>query len=281
MRGLRKSLIARIEQIQAETGHEATKGLEIEAAVRKTFSLYIPKQFGVESGFVHSLHPIDNGESFEVWKDDRQIDVLFTYGDSGLVLSPEQNLKVFPLESILGFMEITTTLDAQKLQCDFDKVSGLKRQVRRYCYCSVATARNYGFMDNAEYEQLPEASRQYPRNHYVVVAYNDLEPRFFYFATTSDWKKPETVCRNLQKVSRDLGVHLHGMLILDQGFFRIAPTRKNNQVEYIDEPEIGMAYFMHTLIDALNTFEKIPPGTTIPLDFYLGIDRASMKLWSS
>jgi len=280
MKGLRKILSARIEQIQAQTGHEATKGSEIEIAVRDVLSLYIPKQFYVESGFVQSLYPSGDRQSFKVWKDDRQIDVLFTYGDTGLVLSPEQNLKVFPLESVLGFMEVTTKLDAEKLHDDFEKVSGLKRQVRRYCYCSVATARRYKFLDDESYGQLPEACRKFPRNHSVIVEYNDLEPRFYYFAATSKWKKPETICRNIQKASIQYGVHLHGMLILDEGFLRLSPTEMG-QVDYIDDPEVGMGRFMHGLIDSLNTFAKIPPGTTIPLDAYLGIKDVSMKTWPS
>lgn len=281
MKGLRQNLESSIAQIQAVTGHEATKGLEIEDAVRRAFSLYIPQKFSVESGFVHSLHPCDDGQSFEVWKDDRQIDVLFTYGDTGLVLSPEQNLKVFPLESILGFMEVTTNLNAKKLHEDFEKVSGLKRQVRRYCYCSVAIARKCNFLDDEGFEQLPARCREFPRNHSIIVEYNDLEPRFFYFATTSKWKKPETICKNLKKASAAFAVHLHGMLILDQGFFRISPISGNSQVDYIDDPEVGMGRFMHGLIDSLNTFAKIPPGTTIPLDAYLGINRVQLKQWPS
>ncbi len=281
MKGLRQVLSSKIAQIQAVTGHEATKGIEIENAVRNAFSLYIPKRFSVESGFVHSLHPSDNGQTFEVWKDDRQIDVLFTYGDTGLVLSPEQNLKVFPLESILGFMEVTTNLSAEKLHEDFEKVSGLKRQVQRYCYCSVEIAQKYNFLDDESYERLPEICRKFPRNHSIIVEYNDLEPRFYYFAATSKWKKSDTICKNLKQASTNFGVHLHGMLILDQGFFRISPTVGSSQVDYIDDPEVAMGRFMHGLIDSLNTFAKIPPGTTIPLDAYLGIHEVQMKQWSS
>ena len=105
----------------------------------------------------------------------------------------------------------------------------------------------------------------------VDVTLSDLEPRFFYFAFTTEWKTLKSICGNLADAGKDLGVHLHGMMILDKGYFKHTPTDDPStayQISYILEPKQAFIVFIHDIIDSLQTFDPIPPGATIPIDRY-------------
>jgi hypothetical protein len=116
-----------------------------------------------------------------------------------------------------------------------------------------------------------ERARKFGRNYRVVVPYNDLEPRFYYFAYSTTWCDPETICQNIHEVIEDFGVHLHGMLILDKGFFRKGTGSEEIKYIYMQDLDQAFVIFMHSFIDSLMTFVKIPEGTSIPLDIYQGV----------
>ena len=273
---IREVLASQIALAVDAVPHDGDMGHTIEDILRKVLREYVPKRFGVERGFVRSLGKEMSPEEL-MWKS-RSMDVLFTHGDSGLVLSSQPNTKVFPLESVLGFMEVTKTVDRQKLREDFEKVQELKHQVLRYCWCSIAKAEAMGVLNMEDYcarANIPiERARRFSRNYRVVVPYNDLEPRFYYFAYSTTWTDSETVCRNIHEAIQDFGVHLHGMLILDKGFFRRDTGSEEVTYDYYTEDlDQAFALFMHSLIDSLMTFVKIPEGTSIPLDIYQGVTR--------
>ncbi len=270
---VREVLASQIALAVDTVPHDGDMGHTIEDILRKVLREYIPKRFDVERGFVRSLGKEMTPEELK-WKS-HSMDILFTHGDSGLVLSSQPNTKVFPLESVLGFMEVTKTVDRQKFREDFEKVQELKRQVRRYCWCSIAKAEAMGVLNLEDYcakANIPvERARKFSRNYRVVVPYNDLEPRFYYFAYSTTWSDPETICRNIDEAIEDFGVHLHGMLILDKGFFRRDTGSEEVVYNYTQDLDQAFAIFMHNLIDSLMTFVKIPEGTSIPLDIYQDI----------
>lgn len=270
---VREVLASQIALAVDTVPHDADMGHTIEDILRKVLREYIPKRFSVERGFVRSLGKERTPEELK-WKS-HSVDILFTHGDSGLVLSSQPNTKVFPLESVLGFMEVTKTVDRQKLRKDFLKVRDLKHQVHRYCWCSLSKAEELGVLKLEDYcakKNMPlEETRKFARNYREVVLYNDLEPRFYYFAYSTSWNDPETICQNIYEASEEFDVHLHGMLILDRGLFRRNTVRGQVVYNYIQDLDEAFALFMHSLIDSLMTFTKIPEGTSIPLDIYQGV----------
>jgi hypothetical protein len=277
---IREVLASKIALAIANVPHDGDLGHTIEDLLREVLREYIPKRFSVERGFVRSLGKEMNPQELK-WKS-YSVDILFTHGDSGLVLSSQPNTKVFPLESVLGFMEVTKTVDRQKLRDDFQKVRELKQQVRRYCWCSLSRAQELNALNLEDYcakTNIPlETARKFARNFRVVVPYNDLEPRFFYFANSTDWSDPKTICQNIYEASEEFGVHLHGMLILDRGLFR--RDVGSGQVIYILDLDEAFALFMHILIDSLMTFAKIPEGTSIPLDIYQGVTHSKYETYT-
>ena len=242
---IREVLASQIALAVDTVPHDGDMGHTIEDILRKILREYIPKRFSVERGSVRSLGKDMTPEELK-WKS-HSVDILFTHGDSGLVLSSQPNTKIFPLESVLGFMEVTKTIDREKLREDFDKAQELKHQVRRYCWCSIAKAEALG-LDLEEYcaraKMSLEQARKFGRNYRVVLPYNDLEPRFYYFAYSTTWCDPETICQNNHEASEDFGVHLHGMLILDKGFFRRDTGSEKAVYQYTEDLDEAFALFM-------------------------------------
>lgn len=89
--------------------------------------------------------------------------------------------------------------------------------------------------------------------------------------------KPETICNNIAEANAKFGVHCHGLLILDKGYFRRDSSKDDVVFGYIEDPDESFFMFMHSLIDSLMTFTKVPEGTSIPLDIYLGKGESTFK----
>lgn len=280
MMSIREVLASQIALAVDTVPHSGDMGHTIEDILRKVLREYIPKRFSVERGFVRSLGLSLSPKELQ-WRS-HSVDILFTYGDSGLVLSSQPNTKVFPLESALGFMEVTKTISHSKLREDFDKVKELKHQVRRYCLSSISRARELRIPDLDQHLANlgidSEKEQKFGRNYRIVIPYNDLEPRFYYFAyTTEDWTNPETICQNISDASQEYAVHLHGLLILNKGLFQRNTGTDGIVYEYTEDLDDAFTLFMHSLIDSLMTFVKIPEGTSIPLDIYQGITERRFK----
>ncbi len=242
--------------------HKGETGRNIEAIIQKALRDYIPHAFGIETGFVRSLEA-------PAWQS-RQIDILFTRQDVCHPLAVFPDTKVFPIESIVGFMEVTKTIDRAKLTKDFKKVADLKHKVRRHFRMPTATARQFGLLRDSP---PPQSEKEVLRERItrIVIELNDLEPRFFYFAFTSKWKNIESICQNLASVGRELGVHLHGMMILDRGYFKHTPTddpQTAYRISYLTDPNQAYIMFIHDIIDSLQTFDQVPSSAAIPLDLY-------------
>lgn len=284
----REVLAALISAADRDIAHRLTKGLAAEEIVRSFLSDYVPRRFGIETGFVKSLDQKPDG-AFDVWCDDRQLDVIFTYGDTGLALATQPNAKVFPLEAVIGVMEVTTFLDNKKLKTDIKKVKGVKSRDKRYCVASIARLRQLTRDRGMELDLESAAAdlgipvnelQRGERNYTAVMRYGDLQPRFYYLASTSVWRTPGTVCKNISAASKKHHVHLHGMMILDLGFFRQRPAADPPEFEYIDDPDRAFHVFISQLVSSLMTFDKLPEGTSIPLDAYRGILDKGFKTWN-
>jgi hypothetical protein len=198
-----------------------------------------------------------------------QIDLLFTRQDIGYPLAVLPGTKIFPIESIIGFMEVTKTLDKKKLENDFKKIASLKHRVQRHYTIPTNVARRMGIIPSTETQTDQEQLMD--RITRVSIKTSDLEPRFFYFAFSTYWKNIPIICKNISDVGKKYKVHLHGMLILNTGYYKHTPTddpRTAYNVSYIKEMPSAFITFIHELIDALQTFSIVPETATVPLASY-------------
>ncbi len=256
-----KEIEARINSVISVLRHHGEAGRNIEEIVRLAIRDYIPLKFGIETGFVRSLDDPN-------WQSN-QIDLLFTRQDTGHPLAVFPGTKVFPIESVVGFMEITKKINKKKLQLDFEKVVDLKHKKSRFYTLPTNVARTMGILPPKENPTAQDILND--RISRVPIVSTDLEPRFFYFAFSTDWKKSKTICKNIAAVGKKQKVHLHGMLILNTGYFKHTPTsdpKTAYRISYITDFPGAYIAFIHDLIDALQTFTIVPETATVPISKY-------------
>lgn len=268
-----KELESRISTVVAVLKHHGEAGRNIEEIVRQTIREYVPQKFGIETGFVRSLED-PNWES-------SQIDLLLTRQDTGHPLAVFPGTKVFPIESVIGFIEVTKMLDRQKLEDDFQKVKDLKHMVKRHYTVPTNIARMMGVLPKVEDQSEEELLRD--RITRVAIQSMDLEPRFFYFAFSTEWKKTKTICENIASMGQKHRTHLHGMLLLDTGYFKHTPTsdpKTAYEISYVTDIPSAFIMFVHDLIDALQTFTIPPEQATVPLSEY-NLVKAKYQKWKA
>ena len=239
--------------------HHGETGSNLEFAVRDFLGEYLPGNFGIESGFVRSLDDLS-------WQS-RQIDVLLTRKDIGQALAVLPGSKVFPIEALVGFMEVTQTLNKKKLAKDFEKVRDLKQKARRTYIVPYTFAKAMGLPVDKTINEAGHNTRLLK----VEYAIEDLEPRFFYFAFSSQWKKTEVICKNLKEMGARLGVHCHGLFILDRGYFLHQPYGDYRVLYRTDLPD-AFVLFLNNIIEALNSFTVVPSVATIPIARYASVE---------
>ena len=233
--------------------HYVTAGHELECLVtEKLLKPFLPSKYAVHTNcFVRSLEKPN-------WKSN-EIDILFTRDDIGFPLESHETYKIFPMESIVSFMEVTKTLDLPKLREEYAKVADLQRLNKRFYYVPKPPA---GLSPC-----LPDAPR----------------PRFYYFAFSSDWKtlkdieKPG-ITKQIIEQSNEYGVQLHAIFVLEPAWCLVMPNADPRSEKpysklhvYEGLPE-SIMYFLQVIIMGLQSADFIPPNATIPFVHYFEPD---------
>ena len=99
------------------TSHYPELGRELESLVGGLLSEYLPNKYKIGTGFVRSLEKPG-------WQSN-QIDLLLFRSDICYPIATHQEFKVFPVESVISFMEVTSNLTPGKLLEDYEKVADL------------------------------------------------------------------------------------------------------------------------------------------------------------
>jgi hypothetical protein len=248
-------LKAQFELNRVSTTHDSTFGRQLETLLVSELRKYIPNIFGIEkTAFIRTAEN-------PLWESN-EIDIIFTNNQWGSPIAVTNEYKVYPLESIIGLLEVTSNINRTKLNKDFLKVKDTLSLVKRYYNVSLPVAKSLGFtIDDSKYENISE------RNLRATITQSDLQPRFFYFAYSSNWVNINTIISNLENSLRTYSnVVLHGMYIIDIGFFRSKPGERTT-IDY-DTSSNSFITFLHVLIDALHTFTKPPMTATIPYYLY-------------
>ena len=246
-----------LRKASAVLEHDGERGRNLETEVGRLIGEYLPGIFSVDTGFVRSLEDPD-------WQSN-QIDLLLTRSDFGHPLAVFPETKVFPIEAVVGFVEVTKRIDKRKMEEDFRKVKELKLKTKRTYVFPYSFAKAMGMLGT---EAPPDSSDVLKK---VYVTFTDLEPRFFYFAFERDWAEATSLCRTLQATGEQIGVHCHGLFVPEFGFFmhkaESEPPSKHT-VKYITAMPDAFIAFLSQLLEALQSFTLIPSNAAIPLDRY-------------
>jgi hypothetical protein len=247
--------------------HHGETGANLEFAVKNFLKEYIPNKIGVESGFVRSLEDLE-------WQSP-QLDILLTRKDLGHPLAVLPGSKVFPIEAVIGAMEVTKTINKKKLKEDFEKVHLLKTRVKRTYILPLTVALQFGLIKPDE--KIAQMTQEKIKTSCVYKTFDSLQPRFYYFAFGSNWKNVKTICRNFKEVGKATGAHCHGMFVLGKGYFYHKPYG-DFKVMYTDRMPDAFVLFLNNVIESLNSFTHIPYMASIPLSQYAKVD-TSMSEW--
>ena len=101
-----EGLAAASRKARASTKHYGELGRELEAAVKGFLSEHLPNEYRIDTGFVRSLEKPG-------WQSN-QIDVLLSRSDICYPLATHHEYKVYPLESVISFVEVTSDLTRAK-----------------------------------------------------------------------------------------------------------------------------------------------------------------------
>ena len=140
------------------TKHPGEKGWLNESHLTKLIARYLPKKFGIGTGFVVS------SKSFQE-KRGKQLDLIIYDALNNSPLYQSESFGIFPVEMVYGYIEVKTTLRPDNLGDAFEA----NREVRA--------------LQNDK--------------HYLGGHVNKLAPRFYIFAYKSEIVE-ETLKRNIE-----------------------------------------------------------------------------------
>ncbi len=160
--GVLKRIRAEVDLLNKIIPHNVTKGSQNEEAIKNLIKSFIPKKYSVGSGII-----IDSfGNS------SKQIDIIIY--DSFLYpsLFSQSSTAIYPVETVLGTIEIKTYLDEKQLLSSFENTKSV-RKLKHY-------------IDTITVNQPNQ------ENPLKIIQYSTRPPVSFLFAFNSDSQNPET-----------------------------------------------------------------------------------------
>ncbi len=188
-----QELDASFRKASASTSHYGELGRELETLVKALLSEYLPNKYKVGTGFVRSLEKPG-------WQSN-QIDILLSRNDICYPIAVHQQYSVFPLESIISFMEVTSNLTKAKLNEDYEKVAELQRLHKRLYYIP----------------DPPAGVKQFRAFDLAV------HPRFYYFAFATNCSE-DSILHAMLDLSNEYRIQLHVLFVLKPGFCLMMPN---------------------------------------------------------
>ena len=231
------------EKAMGSTIHYGERGRELESLVRGFIDEYLPRKYSLHTGFVRSLEK-------QGWQSN-QIDILVCRSDICYPIAVHREFSVYPLESLISFIEVTSNLTRGKLREDYEKVAVLQRLHKRMYFLPrpPAGVRPYYAFDTA------------------------VHPRYYTFAFSTRLS-PVQMRDSMLSLSNEYHTQLHCMFVLQPGYCIVMSNANRNvqpsyQVaEIIDNPRDAIVAFLEHLLSALQTADFIPPNASLPFSAY-------------
>lgn len=219
--------------------HYGQLGSELEKLVMCLLNEHLPLKYKADTGFVRTLDQPG-------WQS-CQIDILFVRQDICFPLAMLKSFRVYPIESVVGFMEVTSKVTRGKLTEDFEKVVELKRLSKRVVHM--------------------------PRQPQGVISrhVDAPQPRFYYFAFSSDGTKTGTMRRIIEEICSDYDIQLHAMFVLNEGCYTSrTPTTEDRSrtVTFWGSMPASFIRFLYHILLNLQTADYLPPNASIPFEEY-------------
>lgn len=246
-----KILAARLDAIRAVISHGGEKGRALEAEISKLLRSILPSEYGLSTGFIAY-------EQDGALRLSPQLDIIIYDALRSGPLARLESCDVFPLEATYGYVEVKAALrTSRKMEPPSDSLEYCLRQcaelrqmrMRRY-FCPIS-----GTTTGAQ----------------PVSPLNTLAIRSWVFAFEPIGRiaNPDTLARRMADYSASLDPqpHLHGLFVVDTGYFRTVPVnlspgakRTNWSVEFTTDH--ALSAFKWDLIHGLARFDRMPQDWT-------------------
>jgi hypothetical protein len=236
-------LEASFNKAKASTTHYGELGRQLESLVKNLLSEYLPNKYKTATGFVRTLEKPG-------WQSN-QIDIILSRSDICYPIAVLDQYSVFPIESVVSFVEVTSNLTPGKLLEDFEKVAELQRLCNRIYYVPgpLSTITPYFASESA------------------------VHPRFYYFAFSTSCST-ELIEKTMIDLGNDYGIQLHALYVLKPSTCYMMPNARVGVIPPFDkvitetDPHNSIVSFMQHILISLQTADFIPPNASIPFAEY-------------
>jgi hypothetical protein len=212
--------------------HHGERGANDEERVRNFLVKVLPKKFSIGSGFVVCSEPGLPASS--------QTDVVIYDEIHNSPLHRELSAFVYPIEMIYGVVEVKATLRAG----DLGKIMSDIRKIR-----DMADHRWY-----VDYVPVPKDPS---RPSELVVGRREVNsskapPRSFVFAFAGEgWHDIDGLVRSLTKAARRMPAHIHGLVVLDRGWYIAQEAYSPDGVKFNAFADNALLRFVNGMIHSV------------------------------
>ena len=185
-----KELLDRLDRARTNSDHPDARGGPIEVFVRELLVDAIPNSCKMQSGHVVC------GDRPDVLG--TLYDLVIYQPDICGPLSKMDSVYVFPLECVVGIIEITANLSSSKLAKDISNLTKVRRMRTRHYWGSTGMV-----------------------THEPVVEERIIPPRCFIFGVDCPLQSNKAVAQSMQRSLKKAGrdAHIHAMYVSRRGCF--------------------------------------------------------------
>jgi hypothetical protein len=222
--------------------HRAEKGRVVESVVKSALRTILPGRFSLGTGFAITASG----------KCSSQLDIVIYDQLANAPITLEGGTGLFPIECIYGFVEVKSVLDREAIGAAAKAIGAVRRfatEKRYIAYGSVDDGRGNATVAASEFQDV-------------------LPPRSFIFAINSSYGDVATVTDALSVDTVEHGAHVHGLAVLDKGWF-IAQKPHRHPPEFTYTKGDALPAFCSTVIDTIQSMAMLPAS----MRRYLGIAR--------
>jgi hypothetical protein len=248
-----QALVARLQAIRATIQHAGEKGRGLEYEVADLVRTFLPKEYGVSTGFI----AFRTGTGVQL---STQLDVVIYDAIRGGPLADLKSCAVFPLESTLGYIEVKASLVSTSDDAEEYAANSIE---------SCLMKNNHLRSMQKRYFHLPMHGSTVQS---VIKAADWMPIRGFVFAFEGSGNvaiDPGQMAKRIAEFSKKVSAHFHGVFVGGSAFYETVPSTTGSPqccVRYT--PHRVLSAFKWAMLHSLSRFPRVPDNWTPAIDLY-------------
>lgn len=223
----RKAKLLLEAELSEYADHSGEKGRANEKYLLRCIREFLPKRFGIGTGFVENYKRHQS----------KQLDIIIFDDINNAPLFVCDAWSIYPIEMVHAVIEVKTTLTINELKKAFksegtDDGSGGKNTNKK------------------SLRRMAEVDKK----HYVQQKENSLSPRFYIFAYKLGKVTEKTLLKNLKELSLKYNVHCHGLYVLDKDILVVRqPLYSREKYDHWIFRNKGLEFYLNSLLKSCLT----------------------------